>query len=197
MPKFLYPPVWPFNINQRFGENKACIPIIGYTSGTLITCDGHNPPQGYRSLYGPLGHLGLDLRASHSQPVYCAAGGIVYKIDSSERSGLDVRIETLVNGVKYRHIYEHLLGYQHKVGNRVELGTLVGWADNTGYSSGNHLHFQLEEWQNDKWVPVDPLLFMYTHIPAIQAATIIRRIKETLARLADILADLLRKAKNR
>ena len=191
--KVFYPPVWPFRVGQKFGQNQACIPITGYKPGTLISCDGHNPPPGYKSVYGPEGHTGIDVGANHSQPVYCTYPGVVYKVDSNERTGLDVRIESEINGIRYRHIYEHLLGYQYKVGDKVELGALIGWADNTGYSSGDHLHYQLEELKEGKWTPIDPMPLMYTHISALQAASIYRQIKELLARMADILADYVRK----
>ena len=188
MKKFLFCPVWPFSINQRFGENKACIPIQG---GVVVSCDGKNPPAGYKSLYGPLGHKGLDLASYHGQPVYCACAGVVASIDTDPRSGLDVRVISEVDGKRYRHIYEHLLGYQAKVGDKIELGQLIGWADNTGYSSGDHLHWQFEVWDG-RWIAIDPL--PYTEfISAVQFAGLWRQVKELAARLAEYLADKLHK----
>ena len=142
-------PVNPFRINQSFGDNQACV----NDDKKVIYCDGENPPEGYRSLYGSQGHKGLDLRAGHGQRVYASAGGVVCGIDTNPKSGLDVRIQSIFNGRTYRHIYEHLLGYQPQKGDEVKTGELIGWADNTGYSSGNHLHFQLEEWKDGKWTP--------------------------------------------
>lgn len=185
--KPFFRPLKPFIINQKFGENKACVPIKG---GNVITCDGNNPPAGYKSLYGAGGHKGLDLYAKHSQPVYCSLDGVVYKIDTTEKSGLDVRVESQVGDRKFRHIYEHLLGYQPKVGDNVKSGDLIGWADNTGYSAGDHLHFQIEEYIGGKWVPIDP-----EGVLSNLHAQDIRSISETLARLADLIADLLRNRK--
>ena len=191
--KYFFQPLKPFRINQKFGENKACVSIDG--ENRCITCDGHNPPSGYKSLYGSQGHLGIDLACYHGQEVYCAQRGKVYGIDTNLRSGLDVRVETEIDGQKFRHIYEHLLGYQYKIGDWVETGQLIGWADNTGYSSGDHLHFQIEKFINGVWLPVDPLLFLE---PMFAKNTLainnsLKYIKEQIALIADRLADFLRK----
>lgn len=191
----LHRPISPFIINQRFGENNACITTDG--SQKVIVCDGNNPPGGYKSLYGPDGHGGLDLRASHSQPVYCAQDGRVYNIDTHEKSGLDVRVESIVDGRRLRHIYEHLLGYQPRVGDLVKTGDLIGWADNTGYSSGDHLHFQVEEYIDGEWVNIDPLSVlssMYA-LDAKRIEAMLPYLKEQVARLADMVADYLRNKK--
>lgn len=185
MDKPLFRPVKPFVLTQKFAENKACVPIKG---GKVITCDGNNPPPGYKSLYGAKGHTGIDLVAKHGQPVYCALDGTVVDIDTRERSGLDVKIVSELEGRKFKHVYEHLMGYQPKVGDFVPSGALVGWADNTGYSSGDHLHFQLEEQIDGKWVPIDPLSLMSTlHGQDVSS------LQETIARLMDLIADWLRK----
>ena len=186
MPKtYFYRPVKPFVVNQFFGENQACVDIA--TGKIVITADGNNPPKGYKSLYGPGGHKGLDLRAKHNQPVYCALDGTVYKIDTNEKTGLDVKVESTIDGRKFRHVYEHLLGYQPKVGDFVKAGDLIGWADNTGWSAGDHLHWQVEEFIGEKWVPINPFpLTSPTH------AQDVRTLSELLARLADLLADKLR-----
>ena len=188
---------WPLRyviITQKFGQNRACVPVMG---GKVIPCDGTNPPNGYRSLYGAKGHTGIDMRAGHGTEVYAAQRGRVVHIDTDRRSGLDVRIEHTIGGQKYRTIYEHLLGYQPKVGDWVETGQLIGWADNTGYSSGDHLHFQLEKWENKMWVPIDPepLMSDMTALEALKVINYLKYLAEQVARLADNLASYLRKTK--
>lgn len=181
-------PVKPHRVNQKFGENSICVSIEG--EKRVRNCNGLKPPKGYKSLYGPKGHLGLDLMAKHSQPVYNAMDGVVYQIDTSAKSGLDVRVESEQGGRRFQHIYEHLLGYQPSVGQKISAGDLIGWADNTGYSSGDHLHFQINELIKGKWVPVDPEpLLSTTH------AQDIRSIQELIARAAELIADLLRRKK--
>lgn len=194
-PKVLFQPVKPFRINQSFGENRGCLSLDG--SNKVIACDGNNPPAGYRSLYGDAGHLGLDLRALHGQEVYAAQTGIVYKIDTNPKSGLDVRIESELHGVKFRHIYEHLLGYQPKVGDKVQVGQLIGWADNTGWSAGDHLHFQFEIWDGRKWVPSDPMPYMEAKFAPDFLAEYnkVLYLKELVAKLLDNFAVYLRNNK--
>lgn len=191
--KVIFRPIKPFYINQKFGENKICVSLDG--TNKIINCDGLNPPSGYKSLYGPKGHLGIDLRSSRGQEVRAAQRGKVYSIDTNPKSGLDVRIEHEEAGLKFRTIYEHLLGYQSEVGDEVVTGQCIGWADNTGYSSGDHLHFQMEVWNGKKWVPVDPLEYMDEKY-AIDVMAINNKLKyakELVALLMDNLAFKLRK----
>lgn len=192
MQKILHWPLKPTKINQRFGENLACISTDG--KNDVITRKGATCPAGYRSLYGPKGHQGLDLKAYHGQEVYAAQGGVIYWIDTLEKSGLDVRIESNINGIRIRHIYEHLQGYQGKVGDRVETGQLIGWADNTGYSSGDHLHFQVEQFIGGKWVLIDPepLLSDYFALNVLLFKSQYKYVAEQIARVADRIGDYLR-----
>ena len=192
----IYQPLKPFIIIQRFGENKACINSDFQTTGNIkiIGCDGNNPPEGYRSVYGSKGHTGLDLVAYHGQEVYCVLDGIVDFIDANPKSGLDVRIVSEVSGKKYRHVYEHLLGYQPQKGVKISTGQIVGWADNTGYSSGDHLHFQLEEWLNEVWVPVNPEPFIANIFAKdiLSLENSLKYVSEQVALLMDRVASFLR-----
>ena len=194
MDKLFYKPLKPFILTQKFGENKACIDVTGTK---VITCDGFNPPTGYRSVYGPKGHTGIDAVAHYGTPVYNSRKGIVDSIDTNPRTGLDVRIVSEIGGKAYRHIYEHLLGYQHKVGDLVETGQVIGWADNTGFSSANHLHFQLEVWEDNRWIPIDPELLM-SNIHAqdvLWAEAKLLYLREQVALLAEAIAEYLRTKK--
>jgi len=192
-PKILFQPIKPFIMNQEFGANRVCISTDG--KKTIKSCDGKNPPEGYKSLYGPKGHGGIDLRAEHGQEVYCAQEGIVYRIDTDPRSGLDVGVQSYVNGIQFRHIYEHLMGYQPQVGDKVSVGQLIGWADNTGYSSGDHLHFQFEVFDGKAWVKTDPMPYMDTMFAqdALKRLNTIKYLREQLAKILDNWAYSIRK----
>lgn len=190
--EYFHWPLVPTRITQHFADNSAC--VRNDLQGGVIKCDGNNPPRGYRSVYADGKHGALDLKAYHGQAVYAAAKGKVYYIDTSERSGLDVRIESEMNGKKYRHIYEHLLTYHVKVGQEVEVGQQIGQADNTGWSSGDHLHFQIEEYKNGRWVKIDPEPLM-SEVDAPAALLInykILYLRQRLAQIMDALAHKVR-----
>lgn len=185
-------PVTPTMINQYFADNKACVRTD--LTGGLIVCDGNNPPAGYRSVYRDGHHGALDLKTFHGQAVYAAAKGKVYYIDTSAKSGLDVRIEHEIEGKKYRTIYEHLLTYKVEVGQEIEVGQQIGNADNTGWSSGDHLHFQVEQFMNGMWVKVDPLPLM-SGLNAPQALLYTYQLlylRQKLAQLVEALAHKIR-----
>jgi murein DD-endopeptidase MepM/ murein hydrolase activator NlpD len=93
------------------------------------------------------GHDGLDFLTENGDDVRFNFGGkgVVQstKIDSSGGLGVSVLFEN--NGKHYKTIYWHLKEFKVKTGDAVESGTLLGLADNTGMSTGSHLHFGLYE----------------------------------------------------
>lgn len=157
MKKFLYKPLKYWKINQHFGQNSACMALEGTEGTKYIWCDGNNPPTGYRSIYGKEGHRGIDLRAGMWTPIYAARDGKVVFIDKNEKSGYDVRIESVIDGDTWTHIYEHMVKWNVEEGDDVATGQVIGWVGTTGYSTGPHLHFELR----DKYgISHDPLLYM-------------------------------------
>jgi len=170
-----------------------CISTDG--KNTVFSRNNRVCPAGSKPLYGDKGHKGIDLVASHGQPIFAAQRGFVYKIDPDPKSGLDVRIESTEGPIRFRHIYEHLLGHQVRVGDAVETGQLIGWADNTGYSSGNHLHFQVELYVAGEWHPIDPMPYMANAFAPdiLKVTNTIKYIRQKLALLAERLSDRLNK----
>lgn len=114
----LFYPIKPGNINQPFGNPN---PI--YTS------------QGLK------GHNGIDFAARHGQSVYAAHDGTCYPgIDDHGGNGV-----TLTHLEGWQTIYWHLIQDDAVVhtGQKVKAGDLLGYADSTGVSTGDHLHFGL------------------------------------------------------
>jgi murein DD-endopeptidase MepM/ murein hydrolase activator NlpD len=60
------------------------------------------------------------------------------------------------NGKNLTAVYNHLSGYRASEGQRVKRGEVVGYAGNTGWSTGCHLHFTILV-NGD---PVDPMKFL-------------------------------------
>ena len=99
-------------------------------------------------------HKGLDLgTGSENIPTYAAESGTVIFAGYSGSAGNLITIEH-GNGLvtKYMHHSEIYV----KVGDHVEKGQQIGLSGTTGRSTGNHLHFQVEE----NGVAVNPLLYL-------------------------------------
>lgn len=137
-------PVKPHFVNQEFGVDKKTYSQFGV--------DGHN---------------GLDLRTYHGQEVFASHDGTAYyEIDNNQGHGVVIVSNDayLYEGTltHFKTIYWHLCdpkkepGLASKVwarvgkrgnsgrGVSVKQGDIIGYADNTGFSSGDHLHYGLK-----------------------------------------------------
>ena len=70
--------------------------------------------------------------------------------------GTHVRIEHVEGNTKYTTIYGHLMKCNVAVGDVVNAGDVIGKSDNTGNSSGPHLHFEVRRGTQ----PIDPAPFL-------------------------------------
>ena len=155
MPRLrLYYPVRPFAINQHFAENKPCVKDFGLPTQQIINPNPDNTcPAGSDKLYqhfGMVGHNGTDLAAGE-QPVYAACAGTVIEKQTVPARGLGLGILTDDTvfldsfGTHYAKVrYWHLKSFNVEVGQHVNAGDLIGISDNTGYSSADHLHFEVQ-----------------------------------------------------
>lgn len=148
----LYYPVRPFLINQHFGDNVPCVKDFGLSTQDIVNGpDNHTCPIGYTKLYqafGMAGHNGTDLGAGE-QPIYAACAGTVVEKQTVPARGLglgiltDAAVELNGLGTSYMKVrYWHLKSFSVEVGDHVKAGDIIGVTDNTGYSSGDHLHFE-------------------------------------------------------
>ncbi len=98
----------------------------------------------HRSLVGGdfiPGHPGIDLGAPTGAPVYAADSGVVV---FANWSGVGYgNTVVLDHGNGFRTLYAHLSQIGTYCGAQVEAGATIGLADNTGNSSGPHLHFEI------------------------------------------------------
>lgn len=189
--KFGFRPLQLWNVTQKFGENRACIDIA--TGKHVISCDGHNPPPGYKSLYGSTGHRALDLEARRWTPIYNIYDGTVVEKLTSDIQGWGVGVLHDVDGTLYLSRYWHLIAIDVDLGEKVFLGDFLGYADNTGWSAGDHLHFEIGTCNADlsNYVRLDPEDFLYPTF-ALHAKSLVAKIREGIASIADKLADIMR-----
>jgi murein DD-endopeptidase MepM/ murein hydrolase activator NlpD len=107
-------------------------------------CPGYNSISstfGYRSFDSSF-HKGVDFAASQGTPIYAAASGTVVIAGYSSSAGNWVVIS---HGggltTKYMHMVSTPLV---SAGQSVSAGENIGYVGTTGYSTGPHLHFQVE-----------------------------------------------------
>lgn len=113
---------WPLDnvfITQQFGKTSVSGRL--YSSGT---------------------HDGVDFRASIGTPVHASLTGTVQEVNSGAIKNCQYGMWVLVkhaNGLTT--LYSHLSDISVYKGQSVATGQVVGYAGNTGYATGPHLHF--------------------------------------------------------
>ena len=109
------------------------------------------------SYFGPGHPLGIDidLYEDPNMPVGAAKSGIVTFAGGNTccSYGLYVIVE---HGDGTSTLYAHLSQIDVVQGQMVSTGQLLGFAGDTGYATGNHLHFEVRIGDN----VVDPLIFL-------------------------------------
>src|SRR3990167_2695696 len=220
--KFLYRQVSPYIITQKFGENRVCVLKSDWDNGVKPPKIVSESPdgacsEGYMKLYpllGMSGHTGNDLFAKRWQPVYARQNGVVKEVSTELERGLGTGIITdnkynffaddgLDHFAKYRDW--HFIALNVVLNQKVKVGDLIGWADSTGYSAGDHVHSELKpvEYNSDGtyynvlqnngfYGAVNETPYTDDYF-ALDALSILQRASEALAKLADWISELLRK----
>lgn len=103
------------------------------------------PDYTYISRFKSDSHRGDDLHAAEGTDVLAAADGVVITADKHYSYGNFVVIDhgTNAEGHSWRTLYAHLQSYTVEAGQSVIQGQVIGYAGNTGQSTGNHCHFEV------------------------------------------------------
>jgi peptidoglycan hydrolase CwlO-like protein len=103
-------------------------------------------------------HYGTDIAARGTVPVVAAADGYVIKSHYSSSYGNVVYITHSINGKTFTTVYAHMSSALVSSGQPIDKGQQIGYMGNTGYSFGQHLHFELHEgsWNAAKSNSVNP-----------------------------------------
>lgn len=99
-------------------------------------------------------HDAWDFSSPAQTPLYSVCNGIVKRIsfpyqtntiDTSGGAGNFIELECIIDDDKYKVLYGHLYPNSSnlKVGDKVESMQKIASVGTTGYSTGNHLHFQV------------------------------------------------------
>lgn len=183
----LWFPLKPTKINQPFGVN------YDYYNKTLgLNLAGHN---------------GIDFFSTHGQVVRATHDGeITYAgVDNNEGYGVVLRTlepkEYKGKEVYFKTIYWHLVkDIPVRVGQKIKVGDIIGYADNTGLSTGTHLHFGLKPQEKGEadWIwlnieqsngylgAIDPMPY-FNNFYAEDSVTVISTYEKIIKLLRDFL----------
>lgn len=156
----------------------------------FITQNFGNVLEMYTGL-GFKGHSGMDLATGHGTEIYASHDGTAYyQIDEKGGHGVviitDKQYEYNGGEAYFKTIYWHLIDpikepeYKSPIqdfpwGKQVKAGDLIGYSNNTGFSTGDHLHYGLKpvaktgesnnswgnlEQKNGYFGAIDPLPYM-------------------------------------
>jgi hypothetical protein len=140
--KFLYPVPPSSIVTQSFAEHEHRREVNGWTN--------------YNG--------GIDWGIPTGTSIKAAQVGTVTVVRSDATGyGTHVRIEHTEGRVKYTTIYGHLMKTNVEVGDVVNAGDVIGKSDNTGNSTGPHLHFEIRRGNK----PIDPAPLLVKTVAAL------------------------------
>lgn len=111
-------------------------------------------------------HPGLDLAAPLGTPILAAAAGIVtFAGTLPNRPGTSWwqygNLVALRHGDRYVTLYGHCAELRVRAGQRVAVGDVLGTVGRTGWTTNNHLHFEVRRRGVDgRFEPLDPRLYI-------------------------------------
>jgi murein DD-endopeptidase MepM/ murein hydrolase activator NlpD len=141
-----------YGLGYGLGSVQATLPPLPSWSsfGGPITGDGVTPSE---QLTKPLKrlyvsgytfsstHPGVDFGATYGEEVYASHNGVVQEAGWST---VGYGINIVLSGDPWWTRYGHLKEVNVVVGQSVQAGQVIGHADTTGNSTGNHLHFEVK-----------------------------------------------------
>ena len=101
-------------------------------------------------------HYGVDLACAYGTPIHAAADGVVVLAQFWGGFGNAIVID---HGGGVETIYGHASRLKAKQGDRIKAGDVVSYIGSTGFSTGNHLHYEI----HINGTPTNPLTFMKAH----------------------------------
>jgi murein DD-endopeptidase MepM/ murein hydrolase activator NlpD len=138
--KFLYPIPSNSIVTQTFAEHVHRARVNGW--------------QNYNG--------GIDWAVASGTSIKAAqAGKVTMTRNDATGYGNHVRIQ---HDDGYLTIYGHMMDIKVKVGDEVKAGDAIGRSDNTGFSTGPHLHFELRK----NSVAVDPAPMLVERLDGVE-----------------------------
>ena len=138
---------------------KLSVPV----NGPITQLFGENPD--FYKKFGFPGHNGIDYGIPNGTPVNAAVAGTVALVGFENGGyGNYVKLSHVDGSKTYYTYYAHLANATVAAGQKVKAGTMIGHSNNTGASTGPHLHFGLKiDGENPPYKGyVDPMPYFST-----------------------------------
>lgn len=156
----------PSDFAERVAKHYKCTKVNNGMGGSIVVGDGvfAHPCPG-STVTSPFGeprgggetHNGLDLAAPTGTPTYAAADGtVLYATNDGGYNGGAGNWVVIDHGNELVSKYMHHSSVFVSPGQSVTKGQQIGAVGNTGFSTGPHLHFQVEL----NGTPVDPMIYL-------------------------------------
>ncbi|MFE8701640.1 murein hydrolase activator EnvC family protein [Cytobacillus sp. FJAT-54145] len=141
---------------QRQKQSGGSTPPV--SNGTFTRPSAGYLSSGFGHRWGEF-HAGVDIAAKGSVPIVSAADGVVIRSYYSSSYGNAIFISHSINGQIYTTVYAHMSSRSVEEGAVVAKGQQIGYMGNTGYSFGQHLHFELHKgpWNAGKTNAINPV----------------------------------------
>ncbi|HEX6977144.1 MAG TPA: peptidoglycan DD-metalloendopeptidase family protein [Patescibacteria group bacterium] len=120
----------------KIGKPPEDCPSGWPVDGDIVITQG---PNGSLSHYG---YQAIDISKPALTPIHATHAGTVISQYWEVSYGHHVRIVSSCNGKTFESVYGHMDTIAVKTGDFVAPGEIIGTIDNTGRSSGNHLHYE-------------------------------------------------------
>ena len=119
------------------------IKLIFPVGGPITQNFGENPD--FYKKWGYAGHNGVDFGIPNGTPIMAAADGTVDKVGFEDNGyGNFVKMSHTDGATKFFTYYAHLQSTSVTNGQKISAGTIIGLSNNTGASTGAHLHFGIK-----------------------------------------------------
>jgi murein DD-endopeptidase MepM/ murein hydrolase activator NlpD len=111
-------------------------------------------------------HHGIDIGAKRGDPVQAPVHGVVDQVGYDAATGAGNFVVLKLDSGETVHLY-HLQDTLVKMGQDISPGTILGHVDSTGNSTGDHLHFEVQQ----GGTAVDPWHWLSLPFTAANAAS--------------------------
>jgi hypothetical protein len=108
---------------------------------------------------------GIDWAIPTGSSIKAAQKGTVIAVRTDATGyGTHVRIDHVEGNIHYMTIYGHLQKIKVELNQAVQAGDVIGLSDNTGNSTGPHLHFEVRKGTE----PIDPAPLLVKTVAALE-----------------------------